>query len=226
MRNWPDSGFDMRGVDPSPDELNALIDAASEVEEEDWAAAQAAAGDDADAARWAANLSDAEFAALEAEYLADADLPPDVPFLEALAAYEADQVLPGPQLAGADVAGTVDLANDMAAVDAMLSQLTDREHQRQQEDQAERGHRRGSTEVRLANAMRRAGAGTYVYGGTPAVGLANDPDIDALFSTGPSLNAAEVADRMRYELRGGAKPQGRGRFTPPVAALARQIGLR
>lgn len=188
-------------LDATPDEIVALLDVLAEYDE---------GGPDQAADTWAGQvdaMSDAEFA-------------------EMLAAYEADQALPGPQLAGADVAGTVDLAGDMAAVDAMLSQLTDREHQRQQEDQAERGHRRGSTEVRLANAMRRAGAGTYVYGGTPAVGLANDPDIDALMSTGPSLNAAEVADQMRYQLTGGAKPQGRGRFTPPVKGLAARIGLK
>ncbi len=70
--------------------------------------------------------------------------------------------------------------------------------------------------------------GTYTYGQEP-VGLATPwqgGTADDLFGTGPALNALEVADHMRYELKGGAKPQGRGQFLPPVGALARQIGLR
>ena len=77
--------------------------------------------------------------------------------------------------------------------------------------------------------MDRVARGTLTYGQEPATDLANwagGADTDTMFSTGPSLNAAEVADAMRYELRGGAKPQGRGRFTPPVRDLAARIGLR
>ena len=226
----PDGGdfpgdFDLSGLDASPDEIGAILNAAAEVDAEMDADAEAAA-------TWVASMSDAELAALEREWLAEsggmagADLPGDVPFLEALASYEADQALPGPQLARADEGGVIDLAGSMSDIDAMLAQMTNKEHERQVQDAAEQGHRRGSTEVRLANAMRRVDAGTYVYGQEPAVGLASDPAVDALFSTGPTLNAAEVRDQMRYALTGGAKPQGRGRFTPPVRDLATRIGLR
>jgi hypothetical protein len=120
----------------------------------------------------------------------------------------------------------------MSDIDAMLGQLTDREHLRQQQDQAEQDrrsgphHRRPTAEVKLSNALDRVSRGSYTYGQEPAIGLAADPAVDALFSTGPSLNALEVRDQMRYQLAGGAKPQGRGQFQPPVRDLAARIGLR
>ena len=196
-----EAGLDLADLDPSPDEVAALLDVLSEADTYNGH------DPDQDAAEWAASLSDNELD-------------------EMLASYEADTALPGPELAGADSGNVIDLAAEMSQVDIMLASMTDREHQRQVQDAAEAGRRRGSTEVRLSNAMRRLDAGTYVYGQEPAVGLAADPDIDGLFSTGPSLNAAEVADRMRYELKGGAKPQGRGEFRPPVRDLATRIGLR
>lgn len=214
MRNFPGSNFDLSGLDASPFEIGAVLDAVSEAEAE----AEAGGGYDADdlgAAEWAASLTDAEFGDLMAEY-------------------EADQALAhlpgGPELAGADAGNaTFDLANDGAQLDMMLSQLTNREATRQQQDadeMARRGgphHRRPSAEIKLATAMRRVGDQTYTYG---QADLAADPDIDGLFAAGPSLNAAEVAQRMAYELKGGAKPQGRGEFLPPVADLATRIGLR
>lgn len=194
--------MDLSGLDASPAEVGDLLDALAEVDEDGGAY-----DPDQAAADQINDLSDAEFA-------------------EYLASFEADQALPGPQLAGPDVAGTVDLANDISQIDAMLASMTDKEHLRQQQDQAESG-RRGSTEIRLANAMRRIGGQTYLYG---QADLANDPGgLDTwaeIMSTGPALNAAEVADQMRYQLRLGARPQGRGQFRPPVADLARQIGLR
>jgi hypothetical protein len=206
MRNFPGSDFDLSGMDASPDEIGMVLDTVAEVDAEMEAGTYNGYDADAEAAaQWAASLTDAEMDELLAEYEADQALPP------------------GPELAGADVGGTVDLANDMSAIDAMLSAMTNKEHERQVQDQAEAGRRRGSTEIRLSRAMERISSQTYLYG---QADLAADPGIDALFSTGPSLNAAEVADRMRYELQGGAKPQGRGRFLPPVAGLARQIGLR
>ena len=203
-------GMDLSGLDATPDEVAALLDVLSEPGMNGYG------GYDPDqhAADWASSLSDAEFAELEA-------------------AYQADRHLPGPELAGADTGGVVDLAGSMSDIDSMLAAMTDREHQRQVQDAAEQDrrsgphHRRPTAEIKLAAAMRRLDAGSYVYGQQPAgADLAADPAIDDLFSTGPSLNALEVRDQMRYQLLGGAKPQGRGEFLPPVKDLATRIGLR
>ncbi len=192
-------GFpDLSGLGATPAEIGALLDVLSEPDTYNGYDEDQAAADQVDA------MSDAEFA-------------------EMLAEYEADRSLPGPELAGADAGNVIDLAGSMSDIDRMLSAMASKEHQRQAEDAAERGHRRGSTEIRLSAAMRRLDAGSYVYG---QADLANDPDIDGLFSAGPSLNRAEVADAMRYELCLGAKPQGRGQFRPPVRDLAARIGLR
>jgi hypothetical protein len=206
VRNFPGGDFDLSGMDATPFEIGAVLDAVSEADAE--AGTGAYDPDGQAAADWAASLTDAEYAELEARY-------------------EADTALPGPELAGADVGGVIDLAADMSAVDAILATMTDREHARQAQDAAETGKRRGSTEIRLSNALNRVAAGTYLYGGQPATDLANWQGggfADDQFGT--SLNAAEVTDHMRYQLRGGAKPQGRGQFAPPVRDLARQIGLR
>lgn len=204
--------MDLSGLDATPEEIADLLDAISEAGYDEYAhpdlfAGEPAYGADDQAAEWAASLTGAEFAELEAEYTTD-------------------RHLPGPQLAGADTGGTVDLANDISQIDRMLSQMQDRERIRQAEDQAERGGRRGSTEIRLATAMRRLDSQTYLYGQADLANWQGDPDIDGLFSPGPRLNALEVADHMRYELRGGARPQGRGTFRPPVRDLAARIGLR
>ena len=159
MRNFPGSNFDLSGLDASPFEIGAVLDAVSEAEAE----AEAGGGYDADdlgAAEWAASLTDAEFGDLMAEY-------------------EADQALAhlpgGPELAGADAGNaTFDLANDGAQLDMMLSQLTNREATRQQQDadeMARRGgphHRRPSAEIKLATAMRRVGdQNVHVRAGRP-----------------------------------------------------------
>ncbi len=199
--------FDLSGMDATPWEIGQVLDAVSEAEAE-----TGAGGYDRDAeaaAQWVNGLSDAEFD-------------------EMLAEFEADQHLPGPELAGADAGNVIDLAGDVRQIDRMLSQMQDKERIRQAEDLAERGGRRGSTEIRLANAMRRLDKQTYLYG---QADLANapwqgDPDIDGLFSAGPRLNALEIQDQMRYQLTGGARPQGRGTFRPPVRDLAARIGLR
>ena len=196
--------MDLSGLDASPDELAALLDVLSEPDTYNGYDEDQAAADQVGA------MSDSEFA-------------------ELLAEYEADQQLPGPELAGADVGGVIDLAGDGAQLDLMLATMTNREAVRQREDQAGVS-RRGTSEVRLMAGMARVQAGTYLYGQEPAgTDLANwqgGGSADDLFGTSPALNAAEVADHMRYQLSGGAKPQGRGRFTPPVRDLARQIGLR
>jgi hypothetical protein len=212
-------GLDLGDLDPSPDEVAAVMDVIAELDEQGWGGIEGGghpdlfSADDLAAAEWAGSLSGPEWDDLLAEYEADTAL----------------GRLPGnPELAGADAGNVIDLAGDMRQIDAMLSQMTDREHQRQVQDAAESG-RRGSTETRLANALGRLGRGTYLYGQEPAgADLANwqGGTADDLFSTGPSLNAAEVADHMRYQLHGGARPQGRGRFTPPVRDLAARIGLR
>ena len=196
-------GMDLSGLGATQQEIADLLDVLSEPGMNGYGY-----DEDQAAATWAASLSDAEFAELEASY-------------------QADQHLPGPELAGTGGTGGYDLANEMDAIDVMLAGQADREATRRAEDAAGQGTRRPSTEVRLMAGMDRAARGTLTYGGTPAgADLAADPDIDAMFSTGPALNAAEVADRMRYELRGGARPQGRGEFTPPVKDLAARIGLR
>lgn len=222
MRNFPDSGFDLSGLDASPFEIGAVLDAVSEAEDEAEADAQAAAD-------WAAGLSDEEFASLEREWLADSspDLPGDVPFPEALASYEADQHLPGPQLAGAGSDATYDLANEMNAIDVMLAAQTDREAARRRED-ADGVGRRGSTEVRLMAGLDRVARGTLTYGQEPAADLAADPGIDALFSTGPVAGPREVREELAYQLNGGVPPARSRRQPglPPVSALSRQIGLR
>jgi hypothetical protein len=139
----------------------------------------------------------------------------------------ADTALPGPELAGADGGGVIDLAGSMSDIDRVLATMTDREHQRQVQDAAESGRRRASTEIRLANAMRRVEAGTYTYGQEPAVGLAADPDIDAMFSAGPVAGPREVRDELSYQLKGGLPPaRSRRQPLPPVQDLAAQIGLR
>lgn len=203
MRNFPGGDFDLSGLDASPFEIGAVLDAVAEA--------------DAEADTWT-GAYDAD----QAASLTDSELD------ELLASYTADQHLPGPELAGADTGEVIDLAGDVSQLDAMLATMTNREHQRQAQDAAESGKRRGSTEIRLANAMDRVAAGTYLYGQEPVTDLANRGGgwADDQFGTGPSLNAAEVADRMRYELLGGAKPQGRGEFRPPVRDLAARIGLR
>ncbi len=216
MRNFPDGDFDLSGLDATPFEVGAVLDAAAEVDAEMEAGTWAGAYDaDAEAAAdWAGSLTDEQFADLMSEYEAD----------QALAGHD------GPELAGADAGNVVDLAGDISQIDAMLAGMTDREHARQVQDADTRRrrsgphHQRPTAEVTLANALDRVGRGTYVYG--QSADLANDPDIDALFSAGPSLNALEIQDQMRYQLTGGARPQGRGEFRPPVRDLARRIGLR
>jgi len=219
MRNFP-GDFDLSGMDPPPTpfEIGAALDAAAEYDAEAEAGGGAYDADAQAAADWVSSLSDEQFADLMSEYEADAAL--------------AD--CDGPELAGADPAGVIDLAGDLGQIDAMLAGMTDREHQRQVQDAEGRRrrsgphHQRPTAEVTLANALDRVGRGTYLYGQQPA-GLANwqgGTDMDAMFAAGPALNAAEIADRMRYELTGGAKPQGRGQFLPPVQALSKQIGLR
>ncbi len=207
--------MDLSGLDATPEEISGLFDALAEYDEE-----PAPYGDDARAADWAASLSDEQFADLLGEYEAD----------QALA------TLDGPELAGADTAGTVDLAGDVQQIDRMLATMTDREHARQAADADLRSrregprHRRPTDEIILSNGLARIGAGTYTYGGLPAADLANTPwqggTADDLFSTGPRLNALEIQDQMRYQLLGGARPQGRGQFRPPVKDLAARIGLR
>ena len=152
MRNFPDSDFDLSGLDATPFEVGAVLDAAAEVDAETEAGAYDA---DAEAAAdWAASLSDAEFADLMSEYEADAAL----------------ATLDGPELAGADTGGAVDLANDMASIDAMLDAMTDREHARQVQDASLRDrregprHRRPTDEIILSNGLARVEAGTYTYG--------------------------------------------------------------
>ena len=210
MRNFP-GGFDLSGMDPPPTsyEIGAVLDAAAEYDAE---AGMDGGAYDADqtAADCAASLTDSEFAELEASYLADT-------------------ALPGPELAGVDVGGVIDLAADMNDIDRMLATMTDREHQRQVQDAAESGRRRASTEVRLSNAMRRVDAGTYTYGQQPAgADLAADPGIDALFATGPVAGPRDLVAELTYQLSGGVPPARSRRQPglPPVGDLSRQIGLR
>ena len=130
----------------------------------------------------------------------------------------------GPELAAVPDGGYLDMTPD--AIDAALAAMTDREHQRQVQDAAEQGRRRGSTEIRLANALRRVEAGSYLYGQAPA-DFANDSQIDDLFSRGPLAGPADVIEQMLYQLTGEARPGRPGRQPmPPVSGLARQIGLR
>ncbi len=201
--------MDLSGLDATPAEVGALMDAIVEAEAEadTWGGAYDA--DDQAAADWAASLSDAEFA-------------------ELLAGYEADSHLPGPELAGAGSEGAIDLAAEMSAIDMVLAAQTDREHQRQVQDAAESG-RRGSTEIRLANALGRLGRGTYLYGQEPAADLASTwggPGADDLFS-GPTATPHDVAAEMAYQINGGLAPAPmRPRVLPPVQGLAARIGLR
>jgi hypothetical protein len=204
--------MDLSGLDASPDEVGAILDAIAETEADTWTSAHDAEAEAA--ADWAASLSDSEFS-------------------EMLASYEADSRLPGPQLAGAyDAESGIDLANEMGAVDMMLATMTDREATRQREDQAQQGRRRPSTEMRLMAGMDRAARGTLTYGGTPATDLANwgggDPDIDALLAAGPVAGRQDVISELTYQLHGGIAPSRARRQPglPPVSALSRQIGLR
>lgn len=119
----------------------------------------------------------------------------------------------------------------MDAIDVLLAGQTDREHQRQAEDQPEWGRRRASTEVRLSNALDRVGRGTYLYGESPTADLANtwgDLDAGALFSPG-TASQYDVMAEMQYQLgnRPGLPPaRERRQPLPPVQGLAARIGLR
>lgn len=164
---------------------------------------------------WAAGLTDAEIAQLEHE--------------AALDGYGS-----GPDLANDPDTGydAYELAGESQAslIDAALASMTDREHERQVQDAAERGHRRASTEVRLSNALGRVGAGSYLYGQQPAE-LANALDgpgwADGQFSTGPVAGPSDVRAELAYQLRGGLAPgRARRQPMPPVGGLATRIGLR
>lgn len=85
--------MDLSGFDATPAEVGALMDALAEYDEDGGGY-----GEDQAAADWAASLSDAELD-------------------ELLAEYEADQHLPGPQLAGAGSENAIDLAAEMSAID-------------------------------------------------------------------------------------------------------------
>ena len=170
---------DLAGLGATPAEVGALLDALAEVEADYDVQAEAA---------WVNGLSNSEFA-------------------EHLAGYQADQHLPGPELAGAGSDATYDLANQTAAIDVMLAAQTDREAARRRED-ADGVGRRGSTEVRLMAGMSRVARGTLTSGGTPATGLANDPDIDTMFGTGSVAGPAEIRAQLDYELRGGIPRPG------------------
>jgi hypothetical protein len=153
--------MDLAGLDASPAKIGALMNALAEydVEADTWGGTYDADGQAA--ADWIDGMSDSEFS-------------------EMLAEYEADSHLPGPELAGAGSDSTYDLANQMDAIDLPLAGQTDREYQRQAEDQPERGRRRASTEVRLSNALDRVGRGTYLYRESPTADLANTwGDLDA-----------------------------------------------
>ena len=198
--------MDLSGLDASPAEVGDLLDAIAEADADGGA-------HDADqaAADWAASLSDSEFS-------------------EMLASYEADTQLPGPELAGADVGGVIDLAAEMDAIDVMLAAQTDREATRRAEDQAGVS-RRGSTEMRLMRGLARVQAGTFTYGQEPPIGLANwqgGADTDALFNTGPVAGPQHVISELRYQLHGGVAPSRSRRQPglPPVQDLAARIGLR
>ena len=194
--------MDWSGLNATSAEIGQVLDAVGEADEEMWAEEQALD-------TWAASLTDDEIAQLEHE--------------AALDGYGS-----GPELAygmdGDGAGGYLDMtAGD---IDAALAAMTDREAVRQRQDAAERGGRRGSAEIRLASAMGRLQAGTYLYGQAPA-DFARDPQIDDLFSTGPLAGPADVREQMLYQLAGGARPRARGRQPmPPVQGLAARIGLR
>ena len=191
----------MSGLGATPAEVGALLDAITEAEAEGYSAY----GADDQAAQWAASLSDAEFAEIEAEYLAD-------------------QHLDGPQLAGAGSGNVIDLADQMSAIDMLLAAQTDREATRRREDAAGQGKRRPSTEVRLMAGLSRAQAGTLTYGGTPATDLANDPDIDGLFSAGARADRGRGCRPDALRTRRRRKTAGTGPALPPVADLAPKSG--
>jgi hypothetical protein len=68
-----------------------------------------------------------------------------------------------------DAAELYQASGNYAAVERMIGLATEREQVRMSQDQAETG-RRGSPEIRLANALARIGNGTYVQG-SPLVDL-------------------------------------------------------
>jgi hypothetical protein len=99
-----------------------------------------------------------------------------------------------------------------------------REATRQAED-AKRPAR--LTEDRLATALRRLEARTYVPD-TPPAEFAGDPDFGDLTYAGRAATPAEVTAELRYQLTGQGVPAGRMHREPlpPVAGLAVRLGLR
>jgi hypothetical protein len=194
--------MDWSGLNPSPAELAVLDQVLSEP-------------DDADLAAWVLGLSDQELAALEHEYLAET----------AGDGYDGQEHANVMEDAPVYGRAEADYLSAVHEIDIELAALGGREAVRRQQDQAEQGRRRGSTEVRLHRALGRLADGTLLPG---QLGLANDPDIDGLFGTGPLAGPADVAAELKYQVLGGTPPARRrpGQLLPPVGRLARNIGLK
>ena len=104
------AGMDLSGLDASPAEVAAVLDAISE------AGTYAYDGGDLGATADRGRRT----------------------FDEMLAGYEADTHLPGPELAGAGGEHVIDLAAELSAIDVMLAGQADREATRRAEDAAGR----------------------------------------------------------------------------------------
>ena len=201
-----DGGMDWSGLNATQQEIGQVLDALAEVDAED-----------ADLDAWAAGLSDDEIAQLEHE--------------AALDNYGSGPDLANEAAAYGDQAG--DYADMVRSIDLALQDQARQAGARRTQDQAERnrrsGHRSGrpSAEDRMASALGRLEARTYLPGQADLSWGAGDPDISDLFATGPLAGPADVRTAMLYQLNGGARPRARGRQPmPPVQGLAARIGLR
>jgi hypothetical protein len=192
--DFPSQGFgtwDMSGLNATSWEIGATLDAAAETD----------AGMEAEAL---AALPDAELdeLAAEADFDTWADSLIDNGRWDAIRAES-----------GAYGEQEVDFLHTAHRLDRLMANQQQLEATRQAEDQADRArrtgprHRRPTDEVCLANALDRYGRGSYLYG--QDIGLANDPDLDALLEAGPAAGPVGVWNEMIYQLTGQGAPLAR-----------------
>lgn len=207
-------GADFSGLDASPAEIGALLDAVSEADAEEWA-------------EQIASLDADELAGLQADGMLN-----EGEFNEWMDGLDDREFARVSSQAAAEGAGSyVDYLHFAHDIDRTLATQAQLEQIRQREDAADAErrtaprHRRPTAEVSLANALERVAAGTYTYGGTPAVGLAGESAEDLLGL--PGATEREVDAEIRYQLFGGVPPKlAYTQPLPPVSGLAAAIGLR